>query len=224
MTEVEWLSSDDLLAMTNIIREPMHFGRFGERVRRLFSAACARHVWNHLVSDRSRAAVELSERAADHPVPERDLSIAAEEADDAVYDLNGLPEKDPRIWAAYTASYGSSPHLDIDRIFEVGSDSGGIGDGGMKAVADLLRDVTGNPFRPTSVESIWLTATVTSIAQVAYDQRSLPSGHLDPNNLAVLADALEDAGCTSEQILSHLRSPWPHVRGCWVLDLLLCKF
>jgi hypothetical protein len=40
---------------------------------------------------------------------------------------------------------------------------------------------------------------------------------------AILADALEEAGCTDAAILSHLRGPGPHVRGCWVVDLLLGK-
>jgi hypothetical protein len=61
------------------------------------------------------------------------------------------------------------------------------------------------------------------MAQTAYDERILPAGTLDPDRLAVLADALEDAGCDNADILSHLRGPGPHVRGCWVVDLLLGK-
>jgi hypothetical protein len=64
---------------------------------------------------------------------------------------------------------------------------------------------------------------VTALAQSAYDERLLPSSELDPANLAVLADALEDAGCTEAAMLDHLRGPGPHVRGCWALDLLLGK-
>jgi hypothetical protein len=45
----------------------------------------------------------------------------------------------------------------------------------------------------------------------------------DPQRLAVLADALEEAGCNDAEILTHLRSPGPHVRGCWALDLILGK-
>jgi hypothetical protein len=51
----------------------------------------------------------------------------------------------------------------------------------------------------------------------------MPSGELDPVCLAILADALEEAGCTDPSILGHLRSPGPHVRGCWALDLVLGK-
>jgi hypothetical protein len=64
---------------------------------------------------------------------------------------------------------------------------------------------------------------VVSLAQAAYDERDLPSGHLDPGRLAVLADALEDAGGSDPDILGHLRGPGPHTRGCWVLDALLRK-
>jgi len=45
----------------------------------------------------------------------------------------------------------------------------------------------------------------------------------DASRLPVLADALEEAGCTDQTILDHLRGPGPHGRGCWVIDLLLGK-
>jgi hypothetical protein len=51
----------------------------------------------------------------------------------------------------------------------------------------------------------------------------LPGGELDASQLALVADALEDAGCTDAEILGHLRSPGPHVRGCWAQDLVLSK-
>lgn len=65
----------------------------------------------------------------------------------------------------------------------------------------------------------WLTPTVKALAEAAYEQR-LNNGTLDPDRLLVLADALEDAGCTDAEILQHLRGPGPHVGGCWVIDLL----
>jgi hypothetical protein len=90
-------------------------------------------------------------------------------------------------------------------------------------LASLLRDVVGNPFRRVAVDPSCLTPTVLTLAQTAYDERRLPSGYLDPARLAVQSDAFEEAGCTDDAILSHLRSPGPHVRGCWALDLLLGK-
>jgi hypothetical protein len=70
---------------------------------------------------------------------------------------------------------------------------------------------------------MWLTATVQALAQAAYNERSLPVGTLDLSRLAVLGDALEEAGCGDDTLLTHLRSPGPHVRGCWALDLVLAK-
>jgi hypothetical protein len=86
--------------------------------------------------------------------------------------------------------------------------------------ADLLRDIY-NPRRLLLDPAIlaWNNATVVRLAQAAYDERHLPAGTLDTGRLAVLADALEEAGCTNADILGHLRGPGPHVRGCWPVDL-----
>jgi hypothetical protein len=86
----------------------------------------------------------------------------------------------------------------------------------------LVRDIFGNPCRPVAFDPVWRTAAA-ALAEAAYEERSLPEGALDPAPLAVLADALEDAGCTDAAILEHLRGPGPHVRGCWVVDLILGK-
>jgi hypothetical protein len=91
----------------------------------------------------------------------------------------------------------------------------------------LAREVFGNPFRPLPPLAPSVLqgngGTVERLAEAAYDQRELPAGHIDPARLTVLADALEDAGCTDPDLLGHLRGPGPHVRGCWALDLLLGK-
>jgi hypothetical protein len=86
--------------------------------------------------------------------------------------------------------------------------------------AALVRDVFGNPFRPMiPLDPTWLVwngGTVPALAERIYNERDWAS-------LPVLADALEDAGCSSPEILIHCRGPGPHARGCWVLDLLLEK-
>ena len=66
------------------------------------------------------------------------------------------------------------------------------------------------------------TADVRSLAQAAYAERHLPSGHLDAVRLGILADALEEAGA-ADALVAHLRSSGPHVRGCWAVDLVLAK-
>jgi hypothetical protein len=91
------------------------------------------------------------------------------------------------------------------------------------AQAHLLRDIV-HP-RPT-IDPAWLTwheGVVQRLARAAYEHRQLPTGHLDTVRLAVLADALEDAGCIDPELLDHLRGPGVHVRGCSVLDLVLGK-
>jgi hypothetical protein len=85
----------------------------------------------------------------------------------------------------------------------------------------LLRDICGDDFRPTDARIAELPPHAKRIALSAYDERHLPTRHLDAQTLAVLSDALEEAGAADALVLSHLRSAGPHVRGCWVLDLLL---
>jgi hypothetical protein len=63
---------------------------------------------------------------------------------------------------------------------------------------------------------MWNESTVTELAQAIYTDRAF-------DRLPILADALEEAGCTDAAILEHCRGPGPHVRGCWVVDLLLGK-
>jgi hypothetical protein len=87
----------------------------------------------------------------------------------------------------------------------------------------LLRCIIGpQAFRPLTVDTVWLTETVVSLAEAAYDARSVPEGTLDSVRLGIIADALEDAGAAGE-LVAHLRIPGPHVRGCHVLEAILGK-
>jgi hypothetical protein len=89
-----------------------------------------------------------------------------------------------------------------------------------RAQASLVRDVFGNPFRPINLSPAHRAPTIVSLARAAYDERRLPGGTLDVHRLAVLADALEEAGASGE-LVAHLRSPGPHVRGCCAVDACL---
>jgi hypothetical protein len=80
----------------------------------------------------------------------------------------------------------------------------------------LIHEVTANPFRPVTINPTWLTSTVLQLAAGIYSDRAF-------DRLPILADALQDAGCDNEDVLNHCRSEGPHVRGCWVVDLLLGK-
>jgi hypothetical protein len=87
---------------------------------------------------------------------------------------------------------------------------------GSVAQIRLLRDIVGDHFRPVALDPSWLTSTVVSLANGIYDERAF-------DRMPILADALQDAGCDNEDILNHCQQTEVHVRGCWVIDLLLAK-
>jgi hypothetical protein len=89
--------------------------------------------------------------------------------------------------------------------------------------AHYLRDIFGFVFHEGAVSPTCRSPTVLSLAEMAYQERDLPVGHLALERLAVLADALEEAGCADPALLEHLRLPGPHVRGCWALDAVLTR-
>jgi hypothetical protein len=80
--------------------------------------------------------------------------------------------------------------------------------------AGLLRDIVGNPFRPVTFSPVWRSETAVALATGIYAERAF-------DRLPILADALEEAGCDSADVLSHCRGPGPHARGCWVVDGVL---
>ncbi len=86
----------------------------------------------------------------------------------------------------------------------------------MKIALSVVRDIFGNPFRPITLNPSWLTPTAFSLATGIYNELAF-------DRMPILADALQDAGCENEDILTHCRQPGEHVRGCWAVDLLLDK-
>ena len=85
-----------------------------------------------------------------------------------------------------------------------------------RAQTDSLRCIFGNPFRPVALNPSWLTATVKQLAEGIYEEKAF-------DRMPILGDALEEAGCTDAEILAHCRQPREHVRGCWLVDLVLGK-
>jgi hypothetical protein len=74
----------------------------------------------------------------------------------------------------------------------------------------------GNPFRPITFDPAWRTPAALSLARSMYEERRF-------EEMPLLGDALEEAGCRDEAILAHCRGPNTHARGCWLVDLLLGK-
>jgi hypothetical protein len=240
LTEEAWLACP---APDSLLYRALRLGA-SERKLRLVGCACCRLVWHNLIHPQSKAAVEAAERFADGACSVEELSEAGEEAVAVAWpgtqprrgDRDRRAEYVEHVSAAAAAAVTGVEAEDgwpfwehlgdvLERAVEAAdSQPFGLSRAAMEAaLCDSIRDVLGNPFRPVTVARAWLTPNVTSIAQAAYDERLPPSGDLDPARLAVLADALEEAGCADQFILAHCRGPGPHVRGCWVVDLVLGK-
>jgi hypothetical protein len=165
-----------------------------------------------LTDERSRKAVEVAERYADGIVNERGLRFAFSCAADAFAYAASTHTADPQ--AAAGAANAAHPEAGYYARYVTP----------RKEHRGFLRDLLGPvPFRPVTLSRAWRTPQVVALAQAAYGQRELPAGTLEATRLAVLADALEEAGCAQTDLLGHLRGPGPHVRGCWAVDLLLGK-
>jgi hypothetical protein len=88
---------------------------------------------------------------------------------------------------------------------------------GERCLAALLRDLLGSLlFGPVKFDPVRLTPSVVSLAQAIYDDPAF-------DRMPILADSLEDAGCSNQEMLAHCRGLGPHTRGCWVVDLILGK-
>ncbi len=88
---------------------------------------------------------------------------------------------------------------------------------GQSHLCLLLHEIFGNPFRSVVADPSWLTSTAVALAKGIYDDRAF-------DRMPILADALQDAGCNNDDVLTHCRDESQlHVRGCWVVDLVLGK-
>jgi hypothetical protein len=210
VTEAEWLGGTDPLPMLAFLP-----GRTSARKLRLFAVAAYRLLLAWITDPNSHTAIDVAERYADHLPSRGDLAVAYETAYD-VY-LNSF---DNAIFA-YAVADSDASHAATIAV----QDGAGIRSG--RELAGLLREVVANPFRPPSPPDrsvlSWNDGTVRRLAERIYEERHLPAATLDRECLAILADALQDAGVSDAALLDHLRQPGPHVRGCWALDLVLGK-
>jgi len=105
------------------------------------------------------------------------------------------------------------PQRNITRLAQTISE---LLDDDQTAQLEFLRDIIGNPFRPVTFSPSWRTEHTVGIAAKMYDEREFAA-------MPILADALQEAECEDADILAHCREPGVHVRGCWVVDLVLGK-
>ncbi len=229
MTEQEWLQCLEPQKMADFLDERNHGSG---RKFQLFVCGCVRRIWHLLTHECYRLAVELSEQAAEGLVTDKYIEHAwldwigegdfgkGGDAMIAALAATGVSVRwdweDAHQYAVCAATGASIYDLDPAK-----ANNATLAE--LKAQANLFRCIMGNPFRSIALDLAWLTPIVLSLANAAYENRVLPAGMLDNTLLAILADALEDAGCDNADILNHLRQPGEHVRGCWVVDLLLGK-
>jgi hypothetical protein len=217
MTEAEWLGSPDLPALLD------HLSRHAtERKARLLACALCRRHWTWMVDERSREVVEITERCAEGSASQEELHAAYADAVIAAEDVEGARGLDSEQAAAGWAALAvAGPN--VAEVEDLLSSARKEERAESRAIhVALFHCVFGNPFRLFTLDPTLMTPTVKTLAQAAYDERTLPGGELDPVRLSVLADAVEEAGAGGE-VVEHLRGKGPHVRGCWVVDHLLEK-
>jgi hypothetical protein len=233
MTEAEWLACDDLQAMLRSLH-----GNWSARKQRLFGCACCRSLDDVLVDAEVRKALDAAERFADGLIALPTVMKWFRRACAARDTPERLPREGEflRNWMAYHAvavAALANTHAEWtdapDAVAQAVAHGSGHQRGSQAWKAEyekalrgripLLRDVVGNTWRRAALAPGWLAwseGIVTRLALGIYEDRAF-------DRTPILADALEDAGCTDDVILSHLRGPGPHVRGCWAIDLLLGK-
>jgi hypothetical protein len=202
-----------------------------DRKLALFACGCCRRVWHLLADGRSRAAVEALEKYADGLASDAELGQAAAAAGDANHTSvgKGPPAASHAALAVCRALAGDAKGAAGWAVYAVAAAATAGHEYGtpawsaaykavykaeQQAQKALLNEVTGDPFRQAASDSAWLTPAAVKLARSIHVEQSF-------DRLPALADALEEAGCTDAEVLSHLRGPGPHVRGCWAVDLLL---
>jgi hypothetical protein len=204
-------------------------GRASDRKIRLFDVACCRRIWHLLTDERCRHYVEMAERVADGQEAPGKLRAARRKALDAYEDdrvparraVHSADGRNLMFTASATAeAYAGAAIGRVSPYSEAGYRAYAAALAAERShLCQLVRDVFGNLFwagnvDPTLLE--WNDRTVVRIAQDLYDKSRFA-------DVPILADALEEAGCADQAIISHCRSPGPHVKGCWVVDKILGK-
>jgi hypothetical protein len=222
MTEGEWLARTDPWAMWEWVTTKAD--QPSDRKYLLLACACCRRLWHLLTDGRFRQAVEFTERYVDGQGGEGERQAL----DLTLCTL--LTGKFGIDYSTMTAE-GLAAELAVDLVAQSPSVAAwcalnripGLMEMQGKGYEEergyqcgLLRDLCGNPFRPVPVDPAWRTSNVVGLARTVYDERAF-------DRMQQLADALEEAGCDDPDILAHCRQPGEHVRGCWVVDLLLGK-
>jgi hypothetical protein len=245
MTEADWLASEDLDALLDHLLA----GPEAARKLRLLACACCMPLWRLVKARPCQQAFEVALRFADglaepaeleaawraglaaqplfpdihaaavaaaDPNLVRAVARATQLAADAAARINADPVM--RRARAAVASGAEAEHRAAawDRFESAFAEAR---HDAQREQVRYLRCLFGNPFRPVVIDPHWRNwngGTLVQMAQAIDADRRF-------GDLPILADALEEAGCTDDEIIGHCRHDWEHFRGCHVLDALLAK-
>jgi hypothetical protein len=227
MDEAVWNSCNLLYELLAVARE-----RMSDRQRRLFAVACCRRATRGMHDNRSLRALEVAVRYADGRASDGELYAAQQDASEAYIDLRDsrLAMDSAIVWTRQAELLAQAAALSVTAGIYYAEDAADcvrwalLAANGWRSEQEeessqcrLLREMVGPVFRAPAVEPAWLAASDGAVRYLA----ELIDRDAAFDTLPILADALEDAGCSDEDILSHCRGGGEHVRGCWVIDRLL---
>lgn len=197
-TEEDWLEENE---PGHLVNQARCRKKMRKRRARLYAAGCCRQIWHRLPEVPCRQAVEVAERYADRRASPKELAEAQRSLAPDGKVTRGLLEPLRTLTATECDMWFFLWHLDRwaqQQAFQNLGVASPWRQNWNERLCCLVRDVIGNPYRPMAVNSSWLTANVTAIAQALYAERRF-------EDMPILADALEEAGCTDPAILEHCR-------------------
>lgn len=214
MTEAEWLACDQLSPMLdfvvdNALRRHLRSWLFGDRQRKLRLYLCA--CWRIEGAGGYEPLVEIAERYAEGSASREELGRARKQALDLW--LRWRPWWRYGLYEPYARVVLSPWSLSGTNVHRLAA-SGYIRLLGLEQRSvRMLREIF-HPFRDGRDPRIWRTRLVRQLAQGIIEEQAY-------DRMGILADALEDDGCSDDQLLAHCREPGKHVRGCWALDYVM---
>lgn len=244
MTEAKWLKCSNIWELTEFLHE-----RQDERRLRLFAYACSQRFLSEQSEEIFHRALKAVERRAEGNCSDEELQEIHRIILDRINDLEstlrnaeGIIVSNQRLSIANAFLCAVSPHftrkeVSAGIVSTIGSlvfyvrssvaapvweltqsreETDKIEEAESVFQVSLVKELFGNPFRSAAFSPESRTDTAVALARQMYDSR-------DFSAMPILADALQDAGCDNDDILNHCRGEGPHVRGCWVVDLVLGK-
>lgn len=210
----------------------------------LFTNWCCQVLRPYLKDRRSIAAAQFADRHVDDRIENAsEAQVHLEESRAAVTDLESWAKASPTcaVWrrrrvyvlAAQVAQQAVGDDLPNGGVLSSSKytahalgwanansangfdhDAERIRDSQIRLQEGIFREIVGNPFLPIEFDPRWRTDDVMGIARGIYANRAF-------THMPILSDALMDAGCDDEHIIGHCRGKNQHVRGCWLIDLIL---